>query len=348
LICNLNFFIWYKIKNSEGKTHGYLFGTIHELEQKALLSLHPKIFSCLEKCKSLFVEMNFYDFQRLSSEMKNNIWLSELDDDEVYKIIERVKSEVFAQPIAIEDILIKYADTTCLEINSLETDDSRYRAAAFTTNGKKALEAEQWETSAFAIEHAADKLIAIVHASKEEKPAQLCEAYQALIDAIKNVNFKTDIANSSLEKLQVKTNLKNLIRAYELIFTSIDEEKGKSWMATARDFYTALQQFDEGVSPVFEKWRHKIQKAYIRGDKNMRTEYPNKGNLIDRKIKALELKELVLRDEFILTVMQDNLKQSNENKRNFYAVGSAHLLDNYDNLCVMLEKKGWKIIDAYK
>ena len=51
----------YKIKDKEGETRGYLFGTIHKIREDHP-PMHPKIFKSLEKCKHLFTEISEKSF----------------------------------------------------------------------------------------------------------------------------------------------------------------------------------------------------------------------------------------------------------------------------------------------
>jgi uncharacterized protein YbaP (TraB family) len=343
----------YKIKNSLGKTQGYLFGTIHKLDSERHLKLHPKIFKYLEKCGALFLEINPLDSSllinpldsSLSDEIKKHSSLVQLTEGEINEIIEKIKSEILVHPEAVEHILTSHAIKTNMEIKGLETIESRLRAKIDTRSDRESLEIKALAISAFAIKYASDKLTAVTNSN--DKELQLIEAYEALVDAIKRMDFKlrSDYAE---QRLEMKSALNKLIDVYDVIFKSVYEEKGKNLIAAIRILYATLEQFDQGNSPIFEQWLKKNQEAYSKGDKDFRSEYPNKGNLLDKKIKEVDLKELFLRDNFMLESIQKKLSESNEKSRNFYAVGSAHLLDDYENLRIKLEKKDWKIVDAYK
>jgi uncharacterized protein YbaP (TraB family) len=335
----------YKIKNPQGKTRGYLFGTIHDLDSERLLKLHPKIFKYIEKCGSIFLEINRNDPSLLSREIKRSTNSIELKDTEINELVEKIKSEVLGHPEAVEHILTSHALKKKIEINSLETIESRMQAKIAVKRDRESLEVKALAISAFAIKSASDKLIAVTNSSDKEK--QLSEAYDALIEAIKRMDFKPS-TDYSKQKLEMRSELNKLINIYDVIFKAICGEEGMNLMAKARILYETLEQFDKGNSPIFEQWLKKIQVAYFNGDKDSRSEYPNKGNLVDKKIRETDLQELFLRDKFMLESIQNNLQESNGKSRNFYAVGAAHLLDDYENLRIMLEKQGWQIVDAYK
>jgi hypothetical protein len=328
----------YKIQNPQGKTQGYLFGTIHLLDSERLLKLHPKIFKYIGKCDSLFLEINPLDSSLLSREIKRYTHLGELEDIKAIKIIERIKLEVLSHPEGVEHIITNHALSIKMEIKSLETIESRLRAKIDTENDRESLKVKVLAISAFAIKNASNKLVAVTNPLESDKEMQLIEAYKALINAIKQMDFKS-ICDYRAQRLEMKSLLNKLIDSYEIIFIEVYGKEGKNLMTTVRILYKTLKQFDHGNSPIFEQWLKRVQEAYFKRDRDLRSEYPTKGNLVDKKIKEVDLKERFLRDKFMLKSIQKNLKESSGKKPNFYAVGSAHPLDNYENLRIMLEKK---------
>lgn len=118
-------------------------------------------------------------------------------------------------------------------------------------------------------------------------------------------------------------------------------------MRVINELYKVCEDFDRGQSPKSRKWLKTIQEAYVKGSKEVREEYPYRHPLVHEKSKKIKLKRLQHRDNQMLSSIERDLKTKGKS-RSFYAVGCAHLFDDYENLLVKLKKKGWTIVDAYQ
>ncbi len=68
----------------------------------------------------------------------------------------------------------------------------------------------------------------------------------------------------------------------------------------------------------------------------------------DMKLTEIGVKELVYRERSMVEDVDKDLKEASSQRRRYYALGAVHLQGNHDNFKRQLEKKGWKIVDAYK
>ncbi len=92
-----------------------------------------------------------------------------------------------------------------------------------------------------------------------------------------------------------------------------------------------------------------LQQAWKTGDKKFHNEIHDSNRThFASKVNKIQEEELQLRDNFIVDQIHRDLLQCSENRRGFYAVGTAHVIGSHENLKKLLKKRGWKIVNAYK
>lgn len=329
----------YKIKNSNNQTMGYLFGTIHEVPSN--LSLHKKIIKSLEHSKKLFLERNLLDEETLVEHLQAKKNISIKDESKLHEKARELIEEAKKNPKCVEDILTLKALSMGLEVKSLETEASR-KSADQATDGEKAhlahLNIKKQFLVAFLTAQAHECLKQANQMEKVEDLDILCtnlfKGCKCLVHAIEYADFSTDL------DFWIPQIVK-LIDQYSEVFSILNIDI----MNTVKALLIA--KFEDHKNKTLEM----VQLAWMKEDEKL-MESIDKGtvkkDLADSKAEELSIKELKIRDEFIVDRIHDDLLSLPEGKRSFYAIGCRHLIGNYENARKKLENKGWKIINAYK
>lgn len=247
----------------------------------------------------------------------------------------------------VDFALISHAEENKQPIRNLETIASRLDADKQISSEKDHLLTKKLGIAAIATLRAQNKFKAFVTSPDAATEDQLFDIYVALTDAIKVVDFGMKPFSPGAEDMNVIANkLKDLIELCTVVFTAILKDTGQEAMATAHILIDACKQFDKGESPIFEEFAQQVEESYAEGKKQL-PKPPTRREALDAKVRDLLLKSTHLRDRFMLQTINDNLTRSSKQNRSFYAVGCAHILEDYTNLRILLERQGWKILDAY-
>lgn len=337
----------YKIQNSSGKTKGYLFGTIHQLKPESIHNLHPKITQSLKRCSTLFVEINPLHPQLLATEIKKDPFTSHLSGEKIHQTVERIRANVFDQPEAVEHGLIKRATELKMDIRDLETVESRRQASLSVKSDWASLEVKKLYIAGKGLEMTSQKLQSIADQDGIDPAQKLLDAYDQLIETIKHIDFKLDMDEFTETRVGIIQTLDHVMANCGLLCETIYGEEGKKMMALARTLYAEIKALDRGSSSAYARYLQSNQEMYIIGDQKIQFITPLKRTLIEQEEIKLMHKETSHRDTFMLNSIQKSLEAAKEQERSFYAVGVAHLQENYHNLRLRLEEKGWKIVDAY-
>lgn len=337
----------YKIQSTSGKTKGYLFGTIHQLPSESIHNLHPKIADALRKCSTLFVEINPLNPHLLATEIKKDPFTSHLSGEKIHQMVERVRAAVFDQPEAVEHGLIKRATELKMDIRDLETVESRRQASLSVKADWASLEVKKLYIAGKGLEMTSQKFQAIADQDGIDPSQKLLDAYDQLIETIKRIDFKLDMDEFTETRVGIIRTLDHVMAYCGLLCETIYGEKGKKMMALARTLYAEIKALDRGSSSACVRYLQSNQEKYITGDQKIQFITPLKRTLIEQEEINLMHKQTSHRDTFMLNSIQKSLEGAKEQERSFYAVGAAHLQENYHNLRLRLEEMGWKIVDAY-
>ena len=320
-------FLW-KIKNGEGRTFGYLCGTIHGIPS-GYPPLHDNIYKSLSKSQTLYEEIILLDKQTAVEYLRKDGY-SKISEQDLQEVIEGTIEVIRENPTDVEDRLTLKAIDLGIEIKSLETESSREAAAEAIQSKKDHLESTKKIVVAngilVAIQylHAATKKIDCSDYSAAVK--HLFAGYRALIQA-----FMDD------DEIEHRERISGLISKYEQQFTALDLDP--AYIKTLKTLY--LAHLNRKVDRLA-----KIQLAWKLGDEKMLVDSLSCLTSMESALEQLRLKELHLRDLFMVDRIHDSLLKSSDKNRSFYAVGCAHLLLDYDNVKKMLENKGWNIVNA--
>lgn len=338
----------YKIKNETDQTIGYLFGTIHDFKKENELLLNKKIFKFLSNCKKLFLELNIFDEKTLITHLKNHIEPSEKQivtslskeknisyEQAIEEIAKLSVEELRKEPDTIESILSIKAEKAGIEIKSLETEESRNNAENIFKDEIKHLEIKRHFLVAHFSKCCIDEFNQfnenILNSNLYGALENLNKGYEFLAKAILNIDFEKDL------KLLPKIN--ELTDHCDKLFNRLG--LSKDLVETLRILYFARENKD--------KFRlEKTKLAWKKGSEKMIEALKSDLTPVEAKAYELRLKIAFLRDELMVNQIDKELQQSSEKTRNFYAIGSIHLIENYENIIKRLEKKGWKIVSAYK
>ena len=329
----------YKIKTDTNQTIGYLCGTIHNDLPSNYPPLHEKIYKSLAKSQTLFHEMDILDKETAREYLQKNEGHSEINEQKIQEVTKQKIAEITINPTTVEDHLTLKALSLGLEIKSLETDASRNaanQAIGFTKEVAVLVEKKTVLASSFllvATQKIKDAVKNIEIYDFSTAVDHLFQGYEALALALKHI--EGDFVGESSETVSL------LIDKYEHLFASFDLDP--VFMKTLK----ILRAFEQNkMIHLFDQ----TKLAWKLGDEKMLVQCQLLlcSTLVDSKKNELSMKWGYLRDTFMLDrIHKDLLASSKDKKRSFYAVGSAHLLLNYENLKMRLEKKGWKIVNAY-
>ena len=322
----------YKIKNKEGRTISYLCGTIHDLPSHP--PLHDKIYKSLSKSQTLYVEISLLDKQTAVEYLQTSESLSEISEQKIQKIAEQEIAEIKKNPKAVEDRLTLKALSLGLEIKSLETKASRKAAKQAIANEMAVLKNKKSQMVNVYLLEAARKFNEAFR--NIEIPdfdigfQLLLKGYQALLEAVRHDDSPEEYRSPDMS---------TLIDRYERFFDGFAPGLGSNIKETIKALHVPHDIVRSS----------EVQVAWKLGDEKTRVESQVRKTIIDSRLEHLRFKKLYLRDLFMVDRIHNSLSllEPLGEKRNFYAVGCAHLLDNYENLKKMLEQKGWKIVNAY-
>jgi uncharacterized protein YbaP (TraB family) len=334
----------YKIKNNNNKTMGYLFGTIHEVPSN--LSLNKKIIKSLGHSKYLFLERNLLDKETLVEHLKANKNFSIKDESIIHEKAKEIIEETKKNPRSVENILTLKALSIGLEIKNLETEASRQIAHQSIDGEKEHLNIIKLFFVVFFIHQARECL---QQAGQMEKMTDLdtfCtnlfKGCESLINAIENANFYDNFLDIW------KPQIVELIDLYNEVFNRLNTK----FMDLNFDIMDSIKAlYIAKVKDYKNKSVEMIQLAWRKGDEKLMEAIDIgtvKKSFVESKDEELSLKELQIRDKFIVDRIHNDLLKLPEGKRSFYAIGCHHFIGNYENVRKNLEKKGWKIINSYK
>jgi len=338
----------YKIKNEQNQTIGYLFGTMHKFsnETEHQFTLHDKVFKSLAHCQTLFVERNIFDEKTLVEHLRSQEGSANLNDDLLTAMAKEIIAKNSLNPDGVESLLTLRAQLLRLKVESLETEESRRKAYQAVQEEKESLKHKKTCNVAFWVFRAAQQLeqaIQTCESNDKDKVVKaldhLLEGYDFLSQAIKETKLVTfDYRTKSIIEL---------VNKYEIVFKAFNFDP--KFIQMLKILFFAQKEYDESQ---IKKLDEQLPLAYRTGDKKIIEECEvartDEEGFWEFKESELQRKELHLRDEFIVDRIHKNLLQSSEKIRSFYAIGSGHLEKNYENAKKMLEKKGWKIVNAYK
>lgn len=279
---------------------------------------------------------------------------SGLDDPSLLKIAQESIANLREHPIAMEDLLTIRAESLGIDIQSLETEESRNIAndSIKTASAHLAIKIKGLDLLILLnVSNYIDKIIEKVNLGDGYEVIEQCtKAIKVFSDAMSRLDLHTGGTLSQTRVLTFKLveKLDKLFKELNPFFQAVGlGVSAEEMILPIKALY--LLQLDASKA-LDSKMPLKAFSAWCQGDEEVfHNELPvDPNNLRNKKKMELSFKQTSVRDAFMLDKMINDLQTLSKDNRSFYAIGSAHITDNYKNIKVVLEEKGWKIKNAYK
>lgn len=300
----------YKIKDQEGKTRGYLFGTIHKIREDHP-AMHPKIFESLGKCKHLFTEISEEIFSNHGMSMSGSI----------------------------EAILISRGNELRIPNVALESE----QALKAAEREKRQPQERRGQAFLELLDRASllqEDLIALVHYCKTPRyGVSADDVYLRLVRGY--LSLGSVVENLQTNDFEAVSQIKSMIDFYEDLPLPEDEDK-----AFVKGLRPALEDKLESFRELHRlrlRWVEQVENDYISGTRSFRP-YPGSESALVVEEEKIRSKITSDRDDHMLDQILRDLRHSDGKDRSFYATGADHIEGNYRNLRIKLEESGWKIV----
>lgn len=365
--------ILYKIKGAtDTKTIGYLFGTVHGVmvPVPAYLNLDDKVIKYLGKSSHLHLEVSpcLETMETLRAMSVEELLQCSADVD-----FQNLVSS--GESLSVEHMLIKIATETSKPIEGIETEESRKHCDGGLSEEIKEVRIKRHATEVYfthsvltmmeEMEEMEEMEKMIEECEKVEKDLELGSREKVSLDALykKLLNISTlafevvkfhDFTSTGFSAFAEESTLRAIVNW----ISDISHALGVPELDIIKETFKAKEEYEEKKRKEISDSIKRVILSWVKGDiKEMadqeklsivNDELKAKGNVFEEKLVDLSIRQRICRHSFMADVIHQSLLQSSPENRRFYAIGAAHLFENFNDVARILKSRGWKLVDAYQ